>query len=58
MECLGTVEQCVSGGYANERALLLAFAQIYVPGSTRRVKKIMEELCGLGVNSTHATGGR
>ena len=37
-------------------ALLLAIAEMYVQGvSTRRVKKIVEELCGLEISSTQVS---
>ena len=39
-------------GLRSERALLLAIAEMYVQDvSTRRVKKIVEELCGMDVSS-------
>lgn len=39
-------------GLRSERALLLAIAEMYVQGvSTRRVKKIVDELCGMEVSS-------
>jgi len=43
-------------GLRSERALLLAIAEMYVQGvSTRRVKRIVEELCGLEVSSTQVS---
>jgi len=43
-------------GLRSERALLLAIAEMYVQGvSTRRVKKIVEELCGMDVSSTQVS---
>jgi len=40
-------------GLRSERALKLAIAEMYVQGvSTRRVKEITQELCGLDVSST------
>lgn len=40
-------------GIRSERALRLAVAEMYVQGvSTRRVKKITQELCGLDISST------
>jgi putative transposase len=40
-------------GVRNERAMTLANAEMYVQGvSTRKVTKIVEELCGLQVTST------
>ena len=45
--------QSLEKGFRSERALLLAISEMYVPGaSTRRVKKIVEELCGLSVSSS------
>ena len=44
--------QSLERGLRSERPLLLAIAEMYVQGvSTRRVKKIVEELCGMEVNS-------
>ncbi len=44
--------QSLEKGLGSERALLLAIAEMYVQGvSTRRVKKIVEELCGMSVSS-------
>lgn len=43
-------------GLRSERALLLSIAEMYVQGvSTRRVKKIVEELCGMEVSSTQVS---
>jgi transposase-like protein len=43
-------------GLRSERALLLAIAEMYVQGvSTRRVKRIVEELCGLEVSSSQVS---
>jgi len=43
-------------GLRSERALLLAIAEMYVQGvSTRRVKKIVEELCGTDISSTQVS---
>ncbi len=48
--------QSLSKGMRSERALLLAIAEMYVQGvSTRRVKKIVEELCGMEVSSTQVS---
>lgn len=45
--------QSLEKGPRSERALLLSIAEIYVQGvSTRRVNKIVEELCGMDVSST------
>ena len=47
---------CLERGTRSERALGLAMAEMYVNGvSTRRVKKITEELCGLEVSSTQVS---
>lgn len=43
-------------GQRSERALALAIAEMYVNGvSTRRVKRITEELCGLEISSTQVS---
>lgn len=43
-------------GVRSERALTLAIAEMYVQGvSTRKVTKVMEELCGLDVTSTQVS---
>lgn len=43
-------------GLRSERALLLAIAEMYVQGvSTRRVKRIVEELCGTDISSTQVS---
>lgn len=43
-------------GIRSEKALLLAMAEMYVQGvSTRKVTKIVEELCGQSVSSTHVS---
>jgi len=43
-------------GQRSERALTLAIAEMYVQGvSTRRVTKILEELCGLEITSTQVS---
>jgi len=48
--------QSLERGLRSERALLLAIAEMYVQGvSTRRVKKIVEELCGLEISSTQVS---
>jgi transposase-like protein len=45
--------QALERGLRSERALALAVAEMYVNGvSTRRVKEITRELCGLNVSST------
>lgn len=48
--------QSLEKGLRSERALLLAIAEMYVQGvSTRRVKKIVEELCGTDISSTQVS---
>ena len=48
--------QSLEKGLRSERALLLAIAEMYVQGvSTRRVKRIVEELCGMNVSSTQVS---
>lgn len=48
--------RCLEKGTRSERALGLAMAEMYVNGvSTRRVKRITEELCGLEVSSTQVS---
>ena len=48
--------QSLEKGLRSERALLLAIAEMYVQGvSTRRVKNIVEELCGLEVSSSQVS---
>lgn len=43
-------------GVRSERALTLAVAEMYVQGvSTRKVTKVMEQLCGLDVTSTQVS---
>ena len=43
-------------GLRSERALKLAIAEMYVQGvSTRKVKEIVEQLCGTGINSTEVS---
>jgi len=44
---------CLEKGSRTDRALLLALAEMYVQGtSTRKVGKIVEQLCGFSVNSS------
>ena len=44
---------CLDKGERTERALMLTFAEAYVLGvSTRKVGKILEELCGRSISST------
>ncbi len=48
--------QSLEKGLRSERALLLSIAEMYVQGvSTRRVKKVVEELCGMDVSSTQVS---
>lgn len=48
--------QSLEKGLRSERALLLSIAEMYVQGvSTRRVKRIVEELCGMDVSSTQVS---
>jgi transposase-like protein len=43
-------------GVRSERALMLAVAEMYVSGvSTRKVRKITEELCGMSISSTQVS---
>jgi transposase-like protein len=52
-----SLERGLRSERALERALLLAIAEMYVQGvSTRRVKRIVEELCGLEVSSSQVLG--
>lgn len=47
---------CLEKGTRSERSLGLAMAEMYVNGvSTRRVKRITEELCGLEISSTQVS---
>lgn len=48
--------QSLEKGLRSERALLLSIAEMYVQGvSTRRVKRIVEELCGMDISSTQVS---
>lgn len=48
--------QSISKGCRSERALKLAIAQMYIQGvSTRKVTKIVEELCGFGVSQAQVS---
>jgi len=48
--------QSLERGLRSERDLLLAISEMYVQGvSTRRVKKIVEELCGTDISSTQVS---
>jgi transposase-like protein len=47
---------CLEKGCRSEKALKIAIAEMYVQGvSTRRVKKITEELCGFEISSTQVS---
>jgi len=47
---------CLQRGVRSERAMTLAIAEMYVQGvSTRKVTRIMEQLCGLEVTSTQVS---
>jgi len=46
----------IEKGQRSERALMLAMAEMYVQGtSTRKVRAIVEDLCGYGVSSTQVS---
>lgn len=46
----------IEKGQRSEQALMLAMAEMYVQGtSTRKVRAIVEELCGTGVSSTQVS---
>lgn len=48
--------QSLQKGMRSERALTLAMAEMYVQGvSTRKVKNILEKMCGLEVSSTQVS---
>lgn len=48
--------QSLEQGLRSARALLLSIAEMYVQGvSTRRVKRIVEELCGMDISSTQVS---
>jgi len=55
----GFYPEALEKGLRSERALLLALAEMYVQGvSTRKVKAVTEQLCGVSMSSTqvsHAT---
>jgi transposase-like protein len=49
----GFYPSALEKGLRSERALNLALAEMYVQGvSTRKVTKVVEELCGVEVTST------
>jgi transposase-like protein len=49
----GFYPQALEKGLRSERALTLALAEMYVQGvSTRKVKRITEQLCGININSS------
>lgn len=52
----GFYPQSLDKGLCSERALMLAVAEMYIQGvSTRRVKAIVEEMCGLDISSTQVS---
>jgi len=52
----GFYPESLEKGLCSERALTLAVAEMYIQGvSTRRVKAIVEELCGLDISSTQVS---
>ncbi|MBF2755674.1 MAG: IS256 family transposase [Gammaproteobacteria bacterium AqS3] len=52
----GFYPQSLERGLRSERALLMAVAEMYVQGvSTRRVKRVVEELCGMDLSSTQVS---
>lgn len=52
----GFYPQSLEKGLCSERALMVAVAEMYIHGvSTRRVKRIVEEMCGLDVSSTQVS---
>lgn len=47
---------CLEKGCRSEKALKVAIAEMYVQGvSTRRIKKVTEELCGFDISSTQVS---
>ena len=47
---------CLEKGLRSERALLCTFSEMYIQGvSTRKVTKVLEEMCGLQVSSTQVS---
>jgi transposase-like protein len=53
---LGFYPSALEKGVRSERALKLALAEMYVQGvSTRKVTRILEEMCGLEVSSTQVS---
>jgi len=52
----GFYPQSLERGLRSERALLLGVAETYIQGvSTRRVKRVVEELCGMDLSSTQVS---
>jgi transposase-like protein len=48
--------QALEKGYRSEKALKLALAEMYVQGvSTRKVKKVTEQLCGAEISATEVS---
>jgi len=55
-ESLDFYPSALEKGVRSERALKLAIAEMYVQGvSTRKVTKVLEEMCGLDVSSTQVS---
>jgi transposase-like protein len=52
----GFYPEALERGLRSERALLLAIAEMYVQGvSTRKVKAVTEQLCGVGMSATQVS---
>jgi transposase-like protein len=52
----GFYPEALEKGMRSERALILAMAEMYVQGvSTRKVKAVTEQLCGVGMSSTQVS---
>ena len=52
----GFYPQSLQKGLRSERSLTIAMAEMYVQGvSTRKVKKLLEKMCGLEVSSTQVS---
>jgi len=52
----GFYPEALEKGLRSERALLLAMAEMYVQGvSTRKVKAVTEQLCGVAMSSTQVS---
>lgn len=47
---------CVEKGLSSERALMAAMAEMYINGlSTRKVEKVLSEMCGLEISSSEVS---